>query len=291
MIPNVKGRPMMLTYLGEGNLTFQPDNNAFICFSSDYGRTWPDRVPLAKASDGESFSVEGNALVDRDAHGQATKIAEIGYNYPHGTKWPKDPATGILRWSDDGGRTWGNETVPAAWRWEEEYQGKSYTRSISEGSLVRAANGWLVAALRTDMHPQYFEHPSDNSEGTGISISKDNGVSWSAIKRLYDAGRMHAHLLRMPNGDLVMTYIMRDDIENGELASYNRGCEALVSHDHGLTWDMSRKYILDQFEFSDGTRYALTCGHIYSALLDDGHILTCYGRYTAKGACLVRWKP
>lgn len=124
-----------------------------------------------------------------------------------------------------------------------------------------------------------------------MSLSKDDGKSWSAVKTLFVAGRMHAHLLRIPNGLLVMTYIMRHDIENHRLASYRRGCGAVVSYDNGLTWDMAHRYLLADFEFADGTPFALGCGHQWSALLHDGSVLTAFGHYISKGACLVKWKP
>jgi hypothetical protein len=183
--------------------------------------------------------------------------------------------------------------MPQEWRWQVEYSGTTYIRSVSEGSLVRAANGWIVAALRTDMPPRYFDAPHDDSlEGTGVSISKDDGVTWSPIHVLYDAGRHHPHLLLMLNGDIVMTLIVRDDVQNGQLVSYRRGCEAIISHDNGLTWDMTHKYILDDFEYYDGVKwYNGDTGHLYSALLDDGFILTCYGNYLTRGVSLIRWKP
>lgn len=99
-----------------------------------------------------------------------------------------------------------------------------------EGGLVRAANGWIVAALRMDIEPRYFDHPQchDNLMGTAVSVSKDDGKTWSPIQKIFEAGRMHANLLRLPNGDLVMTVIKREDIRGGNLASYRRGCEAVV---------------------------------------------------------------
>lgn len=299
VIDGAVGRPMMLTKLGSGKLVFQIDYPApaIQYFSHDYGRTWTDRQPLQPATSGTwqkvkgHFPVEGNALVEVDAAGKATRIAQIGYNLDEGAKYPQDPTNGILRWSTDGGRSWTNETRPREWRWKDTYQGKTYDRGVSEGSLVRAKNGWLVAALRTDMPARFIEFHNDNMEGTGISISKDDGKSWSPVKTLFVAGRMHAHLLRMPDGSLVMTYIMRHDIENQRLASYRRGCGAVVSRDNGLSWDVSRQFLLDDFEFADATRYALACGHLYSALLSDGSILTCYGNYPSKGAGLIRWKP
>lgn len=88
-----------------------------------------------------------------------------------------------------------------------------------------------------------------------------------------------------------MTYIVRQDYEGVRRASYRRGCEALVSRDHGQTWDTAGKYILDEFEYSDGTPLSLACGHLSSTLLSDGRILTTYGNYLAKAAVLIRWKP
>lgn len=282
---------MMLAYLGKGELTFQASNVRY--FSSDYGRTWPERVPVPPATNGSFWASEGNPLVDRDAGGRAVRLAELGCNFG-GEGWsPQKPTCEFLRWSRDGGLTWADEAMPLAWRWQVEYEGKTYTRSVSEGSLVRAANGWLVAALRTDMPPRYFAVPHDDSlEGLGVSLSQDDGQTWSAVQVLYDAGRHHPHLLLLPNGNIAMTLIVRDDIQEGRLASYRRGCEAIISRDHGLSWDLARTYVLDDFEFCEGAKwYNGECGHLYSTLLGDGSILTCYGNYLTRGASLIRWKP
>lgn len=286
------GRPVMLTYLGQGRLMFQSQTEpSTVYLSCDYGRTWSERWPLPKASNGLEFGVEGNPLTDQDSRGVVTKIAQFGANYTNMAEWPMASANAFIRWSRDSGRTWTNEVSPSGWRWQASYEGRSYTRSVNEGSLIRAANGWIVAALRTEMLPQFFPARLDNLDGIGFSISKDDGKTWSPIKEIFVAGRMHPHLLRMPDGVLVMTYIMRQDVQDGRLASYRRGCGALISRDNGLTWDVSRQYLLDEFEFADGTPYAIGCGHVYSTLLNDAHILTCYGHYISKGAALIRWTP
>lgn len=153
MIDGAVGRPMMLTKLGSEKLVFQIDYPAPATqyFSHDYGRTWTDRQPLQPAVTGGwekvqgHFPVEGNALGEYDAGGKAVKIAQIGYNLDAGAKYPQDPTNGILRWSTDGGRSWTNESRPSEWRWKDTYLGKTYERGVSEGSLVRAKNGWLVA--------------------------------------------------------------------------------------------------------------------------------------------------
>lgn len=169
----------------------------------------------------------------------------------------------------------------------------SMAMGVSEGSLVRAANGWLVAALRTDISAQYLAYKNEDSlEGTAVSISKDDSRTWSPLRFLYHAGRHHAHLLRLASGALLMSLIVRDDIQDGKLTSYRRGCEALLSRDNGQTWDLAHKYVLDEFEFLDGTNwYNGETGHLSSVLLHDGRILTAYGKYVSKGANLIRWKP
>jgi hypothetical protein len=305
-VPGAAGRPVMLTDLGKGRLVFQTDplgpRLSKQYFSKDYGRTWPESRGLQAAAnkgttgDGKApgfFGAEGNAWVDRDKQGLAKRIGQIGWNYDPAKRWPKDPANGIIRWSKDGGRSWSDEAIPKAWTYQEKHKGKTYARGISEGSLVRAANNWLVAALRTDIPARYLDVPhNDSLEGTGISISKDDGKTWSPVKILFDAGRHHAHLLRLPGGELVLTVIVRVDVQDGKLASYRRGLEAILSHDNGQTWDVAHKYILDGFSFLDAKQWFNgECGHLSSTLLYDGSLLTCYTNYLTKAVSLIRWKP
>jgi hypothetical protein len=89
----------------------------------------------------------------------------------------------------------------------------------------------------------------------------------------------------------VMTVIRRIDIREGKFAGYRRGCDAVVSRDNGLTWDVDRMYILDDFAYLQDKNWKYgRCGHLCSILLDDGFILTGYGNYNT-GAVLIRWQP
>ena len=125
----------------------------------------------------------------------------------------------------------------------------------------------------------------------GVSISCDEGHTWSPIQRVCEAGRMHANLLRLPNDDLIMTVIRRMDIRGGQLASYRRGCDALVSHDHGQTWDHRERIIIDDWPHHDPDQwFGSICGHLYSAALEDGSVLTCYSKHSI-GGVLIRWQP
>lgn len=113
-----------------------------------------------------------------------------------------------------------------------------------------------------------------------------------------DAGRLRTNLLRLPNGDLALTLIVGVNTQKGELARYGRGCEAILSYDNGLTWHVGHKYVLDEVQFYNGIDWTVaTSGHLYSTLLDDGHIQTCYGKcvfnighhpYPDMGGCLIK---
>ena len=45
----------------------------------------------------------------------------------------------------------------------------------------------------------------------------------------YHKQKVAPHLLRMPHGALVMTYVLRQDLCDGRLATYTRGCGAVLS--------------------------------------------------------------
>jgi hypothetical protein len=285
---------MGLADLGRGKLSFYT-NKRF--FSSDNGRTWPETVNVPPAAEeGSGWGGEGAPLVERDAAGNIA-IAELGYR--NIVDYPASPTMNYFRWSRDGGRTWEKAVSPKEWLWEDSWDGKTYVRGVSEGSVVRAKNGWLVAALRTDMPARWIATKNDNYEGCAVSISRDDGRTWSPLQVLHRGGRMHMHFVKMADGTLVMIYVMRQDIapDGVHYASYRRGCGALVSRDNGLTWDLTRECRLHEFDFAtsrEGSAHegisTLACGHTCSTLLSDGSILTAYGHYISKGIAMIRWK-
>jgi len=284
----------LLTYLG--GIKLSTAGITIQSFSFDYGRTWPVQVGNQLANDGLTFITEGNEAVDYDANGNQSKITSVGFHYEpgHGV-WPGGDATGFVRSSTNGGVDWQNEVAPPQWKFDAEFGGTTYTRGVSEGSIVRAANGDLVAALRTDMLPEYFlPGPfNDHVEGLAISISKDDGQTWSEMNHLYSAGRHHSHLNRLPNGALVLTMINRLDIRTGLLPDTDQvGFDALVSFDNGLTWDVNRRVTLH--EITNPLSFPNTVvGHTGAAALGDGSMLAAYGQSADIGGTpvLVKWDP
>ena len=296
LVPIGHGRPMMLAALGGGRLTCVTGGRRYM--SGDYGRTFrvEDWVKMPLAPNGSPIAQEGNAMVDYDADGSASLIMELGHNGgpPGKGKWPITPSHPFIRTSTDAGKTWATRPGPEQWRWTDTHNGKTYQRGVCEGSLTRAKNGWIVAAVRTDMPAEFFHTGHDHWEGTAVSISKDDGKTWSPLDVINRLGRMHPHLVTRPNGDVVMGYILRQDLrDDGSFASYGRGCEAIISRDNGQTWDKEHKYVLDAWPHVDPLQgpYTLVCGHTASVALDDGRIITCYGHYLSKGAVMIRWKP
>lgn len=303
-IPGAKGRPVFLQWLGGRWLSFATqtweDAKERRFISLDYGRNWKASFDQPLTKSGHTFAVEGNNWIDRHDNGTSRAILEIGWHLKAGRKFPTGPYTSVFRRSVDDGRTWTDEVSPTEWQFTREHKSKQRVRGTSEGSLVRAANGDLVAALRTDMPPAYFDGVNDDSlEGTAISISKDDGKTWSELNFLFEVGRHHANLQRLPNGHLVCTVIVRQDIRPGErnkadgnLNSLRRGCDAVISKDDGQTWNVDRRYELDGFDFLREDGYWLDCkvGHVGALALPDGDMLSVYGDYR-KGAVLVRWNP
>jgi hypothetical protein len=289
-------RPMMLDYLGGGKLSYVSAGRRY--FSNDYGQTWPSSVAVPSTKGGHSVDNEGNDGIDRDSSGNATRVMEVDYYWPNGEMagWPQAATNAVFRSSTDQGRTWTGEVQPPKWKYNVAYKGQTYQRGVSEGSIVRAGNGDLVAALRTDMPPRFYVDGgpyNDNLEGTGVSISKDNGATWSAINVLFEAGRHHANLQLLPDGDLLMTMIVRDDIRTGGgLTTHMRGCDALLSHDNGLTWNLDRRITLDEFNYYNSSDWLDgQCGHLGTVVLSDGSVLTAYGKYLDGTAVLVKWNP
>lgn len=303
-IPKAIGRPMMFTYLGNGRLFFQdtilrvkfsPDYPSRSFFSNDYGRSWSEPEPFWPTLDergGYPQWPEGNTLVERDDAGNI-RIAEVMPVSLPGCHYP-DPTWSRVGWSYDQGHTWDASVAPDNFVWEETFKGKSCTRCVNEGSLVRADNGDLVAALRITA-PAGVDTIHDNLNGLAVAISQDDGRTFTTPRILFQAGRMHPTLHKLSDGRLVMNYIVRMDIAGDPpdvtMASYRRGCEALISEDNGRTWNQDAPIILDSFTFSGDHEYRVVCGHITAEVLPDDTVITAYANYLAGGISLISWRP
>lgn len=289
--PEAKGVGNSLTYLGAGRLLFSAALHFW--FSIDYGETWEGPVPEPPASNGKPWYDWDPYLVDRDpGTGEVIRLVQTGCNWVGGEmRSPTAYWQAYLRSSTDGGRTWSDEIQVPQWR------------AVNEVALLRAKNGSLVAACRTDMAREYTGR-IDHWCGLGVSISKDNGKNWSHVNRLYDYGRHHPCMVLMPGGEIVMTYVVREGYVYTPDGFPQFGIEALVSRDQGETWDFDRRYILHHWvgHLKGPTYWWPSSQATSTVLLPDRSLLTAFGtgyrcRADAKGLSvprdigLLRWQP
>lgn len=221
-----------LTHLGNGFLTTSPESGTRY-FSRDYGMTWTETASVPKGANGRDLYHWDPLLVDRDKSGRIGRLTEARWSE---TGAPRDDpksqySQAYLWFSNDLGKSWSQEARVPEWY------------GVNEVALVRARNGDIVAACRTD-NPVRFTGELDLYSGMGVSVSRDNGATWSALRRLYEYGRHHPSLEVLPNGDIVMTYVVRIGYPNTKDGFPRFGIEAVVSHDNGKTWDLDHKYIL-----------------------------------------------
>jgi len=220
-------------------------------FSQDGGKTWDESIDVPALEGKYPWNQKGTILVE----GDDITILEFG--------WPPGRSIHIpmLHRSHNRGRTWEKRVeVP-------EFIG-------SEGSIVRAEDGSLVAALRTSFTEKEDYIPtrgipllSDHWRGITAYRSTDNGKTWSGPQILNQYGYMHQELLVLENGDILMTYAARIGEVNGQ--TYH-GIEAMLSHDNGQTWDWQNRFILFRDVANESMHSPI------SVQLSDGRILTVF---------------
>ena len=225
----------------------------FVRVSNDNGATWttreievPPQALYAGYRDDRAFLRLSDRLLVRAIYGKP--VARVR----HYEAW-------LLR-SEDDGETW---TVgPLAASVEADV-------SHGETALARAANGDIVAMMRTE--PAY---------GTCMWVgrSSDLGKTWSKPVQTPLHGHP-AHLLRLRDGRLLCTYGVRDQ---------PIGIRACLSRDDGRTWRAEDIVVL-----RTGSDFGPDSGYPVTLEWDDGTLLSMY--YLTRGAKtgieLTRWRP
>lgn len=235
-----------LAYLGGKRLMLAAGGGA--TFSNDGGETWGGGGGVFQLPDGRRTWIHGSFLVEDD------DVRAISYSEadPHGpTDWG---GTSWLWHSPDSGSTWDAPiALPPEW-------------CTSEGSVTRAKDGALVVSLRTAQAtglPSY----SDHWRRITTARSVDDGLTWTDHQVHFRYGKVHTELLTLPDGDILMTYAAR----MGELDDHlYHGIEAVLSHDHGKTWDWANRFILFRWAMHQTTHSPA------SVQLADGRILTVF---------------
>ena len=262
----IDGLGTSLTYLGTGKVLLLTGDRRWL--SNDFGDKWAEWSVLGQTCDGRPWYTWDPLWVDKDsASGVITRLVETGYTWLRAPEVEKDHQQGYIRFSDDMGKTW-NPSIKVP-QWKE----------VSEVALIRAANGTLVAACRTDIPPSKAAEWIDHFEGLGISTSQDNGVTWSTVEKLYDYGRHHPSLVLMPGGRLVMSYVVRKGYVDTPDGFPQFGIEAIVSSDNGRTWDLDHRYILYAWKGNrqGENKWWASCQATSTILLPDESMLTAFG--------------
>jgi len=252
-----------LAGLGAGRLMAASDT---YWFSDDAGQTWGRPVPVPKGSEGKPMYQWDPVLVERDPHtGEVTRLIECRYKENGTFDTPEYFSQACVHFSTDGGSTWSKEIEVPQWR------------GVNEVALARAANGDIVAACRTDNPKQFIGRANDQYSGLATSVSRDGGITWSPLETLYWWGRHHPCMVTHPNGDMVLTYVVRNGYTDAADGFPRFGVEAVVSRDNGQTWDLDHKYILASWTAKVRGTWWGSPQSTSTLLLPDGTLLTAFG--------------
>ncbi len=273
------------TYLSNGLVYAGVESQPQKIVSRDYGVTWTELKDPPAQPAGGPFYLWDPMLVERDRKtGKVTRLISARYKQ-------EDPAQtyssqGYIFFSTDEGKTWSEPKKVPEWK------------GVNEIALVRAKNGDLVAACRTD-NPDRYKSDIDHYCGMGVSVSKDNGLTWSPLNHLFETGRHHPSMGVLRNGDIVMSYVVREGYADSADGYPQFGIETVVSRDNGKTWDLDHRYILASVKGpkkkSDATWFYPASQSTSTIVLPNDVILTTFTlgdqpSHKNRTANLVRWK-
>jgi len=249
-IPSTLGRITLVSLGGSRLLSL----GSSLRFSEDGGKSWsaPEAVPPVPDGRTINTDVPYSRVVDGQTMTIVGDVSEPAYERWQDSKeiWTR----GILRRYHLDTHTWDEPYLfPREW-------------GLCEGSIVRAKNGNLVAAFRTQMMDG-THITTDHWMGLATTRSTDNGKTWEKPVRAWEYGHMHTNLLRLPDGRILLTYAARIGEIDG--LPYH-GIEAVISRDNGKTWDWPRRYVLFRW-MKNQTMHSPS-----SVLLPDGSILTTF---------------
>ncbi|MDQ2945121.1 MAG: glycoside hydrolase [Acidobacteriota bacterium] len=206
-------------------------DGVYVTRSTDGGKTWSQPALSEKThalqKNGATISPYGKLVQLSDG----TVLMSVYYEFFDG----RGNQDFVFR-SHDGGKTWGEPSLVG--------------EHSNETGLVALANGDLLAALR-----------SEQGAHLSITSSKDQGHTWSTPVQITRDNEHPADLIRLKNGDILLTYGERNQ---------PFGVEAILSHDAGKTWDEKSKVILA----NDASNR--DCGYPSSVQLPSGKIVTMY---------------
>ena len=241
LIPGYRTTPMnlggsRLMLRGWSSKVDVPETFCF-WFSEDAGRSFncePEPVPPLPDGRRVITDVSPSMLVEGDTIYFMFMVADPEGEARGGSGTPAGwDATTVLWKYNHVLHTWSNQPYffPLEWR---------RAGRTSEASIIRAANGNLLASFRSG-RPGPSSLPADKWRGLVTATSSDNGATWSMPKVHSLYAHVHSSLLLLPDGRLMMTYAARVGEIDGVLY---HGHEAVISDDHGESFDWAQRYRL-----------------------------------------------
>ena len=284
------GVALGLTYLGNGKVRAiwgSADEVEWI--SEDNGHSWSAR----RTPNGDKpilYFWDPALVLQEETKDKPARLIESGYRET-GIPWGSDAgpySQGYVRSSEDGGKTWTETKVP-------EWLG------LNEITIGRAANGDLIAAARTDLPLRLAKAKLDHYAGLAVSRSSDEGKTWTKPDVLFDWGRHHPSLVTLKNGDMLMTYVVRLGYTRDKDGFQRFATEAIISKDHGKTWDLDHRIVLATWtgDIKGDNAWFSGVQSSSTVVLPDDTIVTAFGMGIRNAAdtnhCLmdvavVRWK-
>lgn len=221
---NVMSVSLLRMYNGEIALFYLKKNSTTDCipmvrFSKDEAKTWSNPIPCI--SDKAGYFVLNNSRVIQLKNGRILMAVNL-YKTPEGS----DLNQGGLwsYYSDDNGRTWLSGE-------EVSNPNKFLTQ---EPGVVELTNGYVLMNIRSNVGVQC------------TSLSKDSGVTWSAVERSNIKSPVSpASIKRIPTtGDLLMVW-NNNGGDNPTLKGRRTPLTIAISKDEGKTWDKIKNIEVD----------------------------------------------
>jgi hypothetical protein len=299
---DVQGREFGLTALSDGTLlmtchwlardAFNPSQHTHskVFRSTDAGTTWsetrigPDGFPNRAETTADWMAFE---IPDVNRPGQF--LACLGVSMQHGNQ----NAPKVVRvWrSSDSGKTWDKSLHPdtAGWIDVDGFFSQTVTFRTAPGRLLHP-----VRVDRTGPHwhipgtPKQLEKESgDQGDRMMLWESNDDGHTWNKHRThgtFGTYGEMYPRFLYLKDGGLLLTFTVRSNPTDG----HGLGLRAIVSRDHGQTWDFTR----DRMVISDMNHGASGGGFGNTVQLSDETLVSVYSYRQSDGNTLVeavRW--
>ncbi|MBM3737197.1 MAG: exo-alpha-sialidase [Acidobacteria bacterium] len=257
----------LLAFFKTGAAHIGKGGRASMSRSADGGKTWSEPVTVFDRPDADDGIVASG--VARDG---SVMVAAVSYTWK-GERYTTDGWT-ARTWfqrSRDGGRTWGTpvevNVKPLDWAYPF-----GHILEESDGTLLLAGYGGPLPVMAAEQRPQasFVVRSHDGGKTWGeltriapghneitmarrrdgsivammrtvggarlnSSVSRDAGRTWSAPKQVTEDREHPADLLRLSNGDWLLTFGQRNK---------PFGVQAMRSRDEGETWERQSRVVL-----------------------------------------------